>query len=81
MDFVSEFQTKILERLTSGCDVRQNYKPYFGNSKTHVKHFHFHLVPRKETDEIATRVDIYRKPLYKELSEAEKNRILKLLAD
>ena len=80
-EFLANFQDKILSKLSTGTEIRQNYKPYFGNSKTHVKHFHFHLVPRKETDEIATRVDIYRKPLYKELSEAEKNRILKLLAD
>ena len=80
-ELLGKYQDKILDKLGNGTEIRQNYKPYLENSETHVNHLHLHLVPRKETDEIATRVDIYRKPLYKELSEEEKDRILKLLAD
>ena len=57
---LGKYQDKILDKLGNGTEIRQNYKPYLENSETHVNHLHFHLVPRKETDEIATRVDIYR---------------------
>lgn len=80
-ELLANYQDKILNKLGNGTEIRQNYKPYFGNSKTHVNHFHFHLVPRKESDEIATRVDIYRKPLYRDLSEKENQRVLRLLED
>ena len=78
---LAKYQDKMLNKLGTGTEIRQNYKPYFENSKTHVNHFHFHLVPRKEADEIATRVDIYRKALYQNLSGEEEESILKLLSD
>ena len=80
MDFVTEFQTKILEKLTSGCDIRQNYKPYVENSESHVNHMHFHLHPREHQDELHEKVDTYRKPLYQSLPEDEKERLFQLLS-
>jgi diadenosine tetraphosphate (Ap4A) HIT family hydrolase len=77
--FLVEFQAKILERLGSGCDIRQNYKPYVEDSRTHVNHMHFHLHPREHKDELHEKADIYRKPLYKELPEEEKERIFNIL--
>ncbi|MDP2735699.1 MAG: HIT domain-containing protein [bacterium] len=80
MVFLAEFQEKILEKLASGCDIRQNYKPYVENSDTHVNHMHFHIHPRGDEDELYKKADIYRKPLYKELPEDEKERLFRLLA-
>lgn len=79
MDFVVEFQAKILEKLASGCDIRQNYKPYVENSDTHVNHMHFHLNPRKNRDELHEKADKYRTLLYRKLPEAEKERIARIL--
>jgi len=81
MSFLVEFQAKILEKLTPGCDIRQNYKPYVENSETHVNHMHFHLYPREYKDELHEKVDIHRKPLYQPLPEEEKARLFQLLGD
>ena len=79
MDFLGEFQTKILGKLASGCDIRQNHKPYVENSGTHVNHMHFHLHPRQYQDEFHEKADIQRKPLCRNLPEEEKERLFKLL--
>ena len=81
MNFLAEFQIKILKKLSSGCDIRQNYKSYVENSKTHVNHMHFHLHPREPQDELHEKADIHRKPLYKELLEEEKKRIFDLFSN
>ena len=75
MDFIAEFQAIILERLASGCDIRQNYKPYVKNSRTHVNHMHFHLHPREHKDELHEKADVYRNPIYRDLPEEEKERL------
>ncbi|MEX0616249.1 MAG: HIT domain-containing protein [Candidatus Woykebacteria bacterium] len=79
LNFVTEFEERILEKLSKGCDIRQNFKPYVENSKTHIKHFHFHLNPRVFEDELYEKADVYRKPLYKELTGEERDKIAKLL--
>lgn len=79
-DLLAEFQTKILERLAAGCDIRQNYKPYVENSETHVNHMHFHLYPRENKDELYEKVDVHRKSLYQPLPDEEKERLFDLLS-
>jgi diadenosine tetraphosphate (Ap4A) HIT family hydrolase len=80
-DFLSEFQAKILKKISSGCDIRQNYKPYVENSRTHINHLHFHLNPREYKDELYEKVDVYRKAFYRDLTEEEKNRLFALFSD
>lgn len=75
------YQEKVLNKLSKGTEIRQNYRPYKKDSKTHVNHFHFHVLPRDENDEIAKKVDIHRKTLYKDLSEKEHKKLLNLLSD
>ena len=73
-ELLAEFQAKILEKLASGCDIRQNFKPYVENSTTHVNHMHFHLYPRENEDELYKKVDEHRKPLYQDLTDEERKR-------
>ena len=81
LDFVIEFQEKVLERIAPGCDIRQNYKPYVKNSRTHVNHLHVHLHPRKNQDKLYEKEDRYRTPLYRKLPEAEKEKIARILQE
>lgn len=81
MDFLAEFQAKILVKLAPGCDIRQNYKPYLENSRTHVNHMHFHLQPRAYEDQVYEKADVHRNPLFKELPEEERDRLFSLLGD
>jgi diadenosine tetraphosphate (Ap4A) HIT family hydrolase len=80
-DFLSEFQAKILDKVASGCDIRQNFKPYVKNSRTHVNHMHWHLQPREFKDEIYEKADVYRDPLYRDLSPEERDRLFAVLKD
>ena len=76
-----KYQEKILKNISSGCEVMQNFKPYLPNSRTHVNHLHFHLHPRNHDDQVALKVDKHRKPLYKDLSEAELKRMKSILSN
>lgn len=80
-DFLSEFQAKILDKVASGCDIRQNFKPYVKNSRTHVNHMHWHLQPREFKDEIYEKADVYRDPLYRDLSPEERDQLFAVLKD
>lgn len=77
--FLVEFQNKIIGKLAAGCDIRLNFKPYVENSSTHVNHMHFHLLPRDLNDELQEKAERHKDPLYQELANEEKERILKLL--
>ncbi len=79
VDLLVEFQTKILSKISTGCDVRLNYKPYVKNSRTHVSHMHFHLLPRSFQDELQEKAEKYKDPLYQDLEEREKIEISELL--
>jgi len=81
LDFLIEFEEKILEKLSTGCDIRQNFKPYVENSRTSVKHFHFHLQPRELSDELHQAIDPHNKPLYRDLPDEEKERLFKLFSE
>lgn len=79
--FLGHYQDRILEKLSVGTEIRQNFKPYFPDSTTHVNHFHFHIIPRSKNDEISKMVDLHRKPLYKSLTKKEQSKITKILED
>ena len=81
LDLLIEFEEKILQKLSAGCDLRQHYKPYVENSRTSVKHFHFHLYPRDLNDELHQATDPVQKPLYQDLPEEEKERLSKLFTE
>ena len=78
-DLLVKFQSKIISKLSTGCDIRQNFKPYVENSRTHVDHVHFHLLPRNNQDELYEIVDKNKSSLYKDLTDDEKNKITNLL--
>jgi len=81
LDFLIEFEENILEKLSTGCDIRQHFKPYIKNSRTSVKHFHFHLQPRELDDEMHKAIDPPYKPLYQDLPDEEKERLFKLFSE
>jgi diadenosine tetraphosphate (Ap4A) HIT family hydrolase len=76
--FLSAYQEKILAKLSKATEIRQNYKPFLKDSRTHVNHLHFHIIPRDEGDEIGRVVDVHRKPFYRDMSDEEKEKMLNL---
>lgn len=81
LDLLIEFEEKILEKLSTGCDIRQHFKPYVQNNRTSVKHFHFHLQPRELDDAMHKVIDPPYKPLYQDLPDEERERLFKLLSE
>ncbi|MDP3982279.1 MAG: HIT domain-containing protein [bacterium] len=81
LELLVEFEEKILKYVSSGCDIRQHYKPYVPNSRTSVKHFHFHLQPRDLNDETHRIVDPNQRSLFQDLSPEEQEKLTLLLKD
>lgn len=76
---LAKYQDKILKHLSKGTEIRQNFRPFKKDSNTHVNHFHFHILPRNNEDELAKKIDIHRKPFYVKLKEKEREKITGLL--
>lgn len=76
---LSEFQTRIIKKVASGCDIRQNFKPYVKNSRTHVDHMHWHLLPREFKDALHEKAESFKNPLYQDLSSEEAEGLTRLL--
>lgn len=66
------FQKRLAEILGTGCDLRQNYRPFLPQSRLKVDHIHYHLIPRYNEDELYTRVQIFEKELFLELGDNER---------
>ena len=78
---VIEYQEKILSKIAKGCDIRQNLRHFQKESDLRVNHLHIHLQPRELYDELYEKSQIHEKLIFKELSEKEKEEIIKLLRD
>jgi diadenosine tetraphosphate (Ap4A) HIT family hydrolase len=73
---VIDFQERIIARLASGCDLRQNYHPFQKQSRLKVDHLHIHLIPREYKDEIYQITQMNEKNLFKNLNEPEVQKVL-----
>jgi len=73
-----EFQEKILSKISSGCDIRQNYRPFQEQDNLKVNHLHFHLPPREFKDELYYKSQIHEKTIFKKLTEEEKKKFFEL---
>ena len=77
---IIEFQKKILKRVSSGCDIRQNCRPFQKSSKLKVNHLHVHLQPREIFDELYKKCQIFETDMFKELSSKELKKFLKIFS-
>ncbi len=66
---------ELLLKKYTGCDVRQNYRPFIPLSNLKVNHLHFHLIPRESMDELYSKCQIYEKEIFRELSQRELDEI------
>ncbi len=76
---IIEYQEKILSQIASGCDIRQNYRPFQEQSNLKLNHMHIHLQPRELFDELYEKCQIYEGDVFKELSKEEIEDISKKL--
>jgi len=71
IDEVQCFEEILVSRLNlSGCDIKQNYRPFLQDSKYKVSHLHFHIVPRYFEDELYKKSMINEKDVFKDMSDS-----------
>lgn len=74
-----DFQSKIATIMKSGCDIRQNFRPFMKEGTIKVDHVHMHILPRMLYDELYNNCEQYETAMYSELLSEEKDNILKKL--
>ena len=79
LSLIAEFQAKITGRFATGCDVRQNYRPFLQQGRLKVDHLHVHLLPREFEDELYKKSMTFETEMFKDLTDEEKVRFVKLL--
>lgn len=77
---VHKYQKLLAEKIGTGCDVRQNYRPFLPESELKIDHIHFHLIPRTLKDEIFEVSQQFEPDLFKDLSDKEKAEVLHILS-
>ena len=78
-DMVIAFQKKILDKISSGCDIRQNYRPFQQQDDLKVNHLHIHLQPREFKDELYSKCQKFERDIFSALTEDEIKDISKKL--
>jgi histidine triad (HIT) family protein len=68
---VEEYEEKILKNVASGCDIRQNYRPFIKQGRLKVNHLHFHLQPREFEDDFYQNVQRFETDKFSPLSKEE----------
>ncbi|MCL4364764.1 HIT family protein [Candidatus Marsarchaeota archaeon] len=78
-DKVIEFEEKILKFVSSGCDIRQNYRPFIKQNNLKVDHLHIHLQPRDFEDRLYGECQIFEGNIFQNLSAVEINKMQRKL--
>jgi len=76
---VTNLQERVLEKISTGCDISQHYRPFIPNNKFKVSHLHFHVRPRDLDDELYKKTQYFEKDVFKDLEESEIDYYKKLL--
>jgi diadenosine tetraphosphate (Ap4A) HIT family hydrolase len=76
---ITKWQRKLSQTLGTGCDVRQNYRPFLIQGKLKVDHIHYHLLPRHFEDELYAKSQIHEKAIFANLSDREAEEVKSLL--
>ena len=76
---IHELQKRITETLGTGCDIRQNYRPFMKQGRLKVDHLHFHLLPRTFQDDLYERSMKYETDIFADLVEIEIEEVKSIL--
>lgn len=76
---IHDLQKRISSSLGTGCDVRQNYRPFMKQGRLKVDHLHFHLLPRTFQDDLYERSMKYETDIFSDLPINEADSVAKLL--
>lgn len=69
-DEIEKFQEILLKKF-SGCDIRQNCRPFIPQGRLKIDHLHFHLIPREFGDEIYEKSGKFQDAVLKDLDKKQ----------
>jgi diadenosine tetraphosphate (Ap4A) HIT family hydrolase len=72
-------EERMLGKLGTGVDIRQNYRPFLTQNRLKVDHVHFHVIPRSLDDYIYQVSEKYETDLFADLDDLESDEVAKLL--
>lgn len=76
---IRDLQKKISTTLGTGCDVRQNYRPFMKQGELKVDHVHFHLLPRTFQDDLYERSMKFETDIFTDLIDSEVDEVREAL--
>lgn len=74
-------EQKLIGKLGTGADIRQNYRPFLQQGKIKVDHVHFHVYPRYLDDYLYKVSEQFETDLFTDLDPTEQAEFAKLLKD
>lgn len=78
-EHIHVLQKKLSETLGTGCDIRQNYRPFMKQGRLKVDHVHFHLLPRTFQDDLYEKSMRYETDMFNDISSDEVESVKKML--
>jgi diadenosine tetraphosphate (Ap4A) HIT family hydrolase len=72
-------EERILGKLGTGVDIRQNYRPFLQQNNLKVDHVHFHVIPRSLEDYIYQVSEKFETDLFADLDDLERDEVAKIL--
>jgi len=76
---MKKYQKVLTERVGTGCDVRENYRPFLTQGRLKVDHVHWHLIPRTDKDDIYMKSQIGERGLFQDLQDEELAKLREVL--
>jgi histidine triad (HIT) family protein len=76
---IHDLQKKLSVTLGTGCDIRQNYRPFMKQGKLKVDHLHFHLLPRTFQDDLYERSMKFETDIFADLLDDEVHEVREIL--
>lgn len=70
-DTAIEYQQRIINKLASGCDLRQHNRPMIPENDLKVDHVHIQLQPREFDDELYLKAQVNERSVLKPLIQEE----------
>ncbi len=74
-------ESKLVQKLGEGADIRQNYRPFMQRNNLKQDHVHFHVYPRYREDYLYKVSEKFETDLFVDLDPSEINEFSRLLND
>jgi diadenosine tetraphosphate (Ap4A) HIT family hydrolase len=78
-DHIKILQKRLSEVFGTGCDVRQNYRPFLKQGRLKVDHIHYHLIPRRFKDELYEKTLKYEVDIFTDITKKEAEEVRRLI--